>query len=38
VTRARQRVALSWAAARVAGGPAVRKPSRFLSGLRVRAA
>jgi DNA helicase-2/ATP-dependent DNA helicase PcrA len=37
VTRARQRVALSWAAARAPGAPAVRKPSRFLSGLRVSA-
>jgi DNA helicase-2/ATP-dependent DNA helicase PcrA len=37
VTRARQRVALSWAAARVPGGPPVRKPSRFLTGLRVHA-
>jgi DNA helicase-2/ATP-dependent DNA helicase PcrA len=38
VTRARQRVALSWAAARVAGGAPARKPSRFLGGLRVRTA
>jgi DNA helicase-2/ATP-dependent DNA helicase PcrA len=37
VTRARQRVALSWAAARAPGAPAIRKPSRFLSGLRVSA-
>ena len=36
VTRARQRVMLSWAAARTPGGPPVRKPSRFLTGLRVR--
>jgi DNA helicase-2/ATP-dependent DNA helicase PcrA len=35
VTRARQRVALSWAAARAPDGPAGRKPSRFLSGLRL---
>jgi DNA helicase-2/ATP-dependent DNA helicase PcrA len=34
VTRARERVYLSWAAARAAGGRATRSPSRFLSGLR----
>jgi DNA helicase-2/ATP-dependent DNA helicase PcrA len=34
VTRARQRVALSWAAARSPGGRQARKPSRFLASLR----
>ena len=34
VTRARERVYLSWAVARTAGGRATRSPSRFLSGLR----
>lgn len=34
VTRARERVYLSWAAARTAGGRATRSPSRFVSGLR----
>jgi DNA helicase II / ATP-dependent DNA helicase PcrA len=31
VTRARHRLALSWAAARAPGGPPARRPSRFLS-------
>jgi DNA helicase-2/ATP-dependent DNA helicase PcrA len=31
VTRARQRVALSWAAARLPGGAPARRPSRFLN-------
>ncbi|MBV9292305.1 MAG: ATP-dependent DNA helicase UvrD2 [Frankiales bacterium] len=34
VTRARQHLALSWSAARAAGGRRSRKPSRFLDGLR----
>jgi DNA helicase-2/ATP-dependent DNA helicase PcrA len=34
VTRARERVYLSWAAARTAGGRTARSPSRFLTGLR----
>ena len=34
VTRARERVYLSWAAARTAGGRATRSPSRFVSDLR----
>ncbi len=34
VTRARQRVELSWAAARSPGGRQARKPSRFLASLR----
>ena len=34
VTRARQRVALSWAVARSPGGRQARKPSRFLGSLR----
>jgi DNA helicase-2/ATP-dependent DNA helicase PcrA len=34
VTRARERLALSWARARTPGGRATRKPSRFLDGLR----
>ncbi len=37
VTRARQRLFLSWALARSPGGPRTRKPSRFLSGLSRRA-
>ena len=36
VTRARERLFLSWALARSPGGRATRKPSRFLSGLRSR--
>jgi DNA helicase-2/ATP-dependent DNA helicase PcrA len=36
VTRARQRLFLSWALARSAGGRRTRKPSRFLEGLRSR--
>jgi DNA helicase-2/ATP-dependent DNA helicase PcrA len=35
VTRARQRVVLSWAAARAPGGRQARKPSRFLDSLRT---
>ena len=35
VTRARQRVELSWAAARAPGGRQARKPSRFLGSLRM---
>lgn len=34
VTRARSRVLLSWAAAREAGGPVRRRPSRFLDEVR----
>ncbi|MCU0266198.1 MAG: ATP-dependent DNA helicase UvrD2 [Actinomycetia bacterium] len=34
VTRAREHLSLSWAAARAPGGRAVRRPSRFLDGLR----
>ncbi|WP_078970643.1 ATP-dependent DNA helicase UvrD2 [Streptomyces chattanoogensis] len=34
VTRARRHLALSWSLARSPGGRAVRRPSRFLSGLR----
>lgn len=34
VTRAREHLALSWASARAPGGRAVRRPSRFLDGLR----
>ena len=34
VTRARERLALSWASARAPGGRATRRPSRFLDGLR----
>jgi DNA helicase-2/ATP-dependent DNA helicase PcrA len=34
ITRARRHLALSWAAARAAGGRRSRKPSRFLDGLR----
>jgi DNA helicase-2/ATP-dependent DNA helicase PcrA len=36
VTRARQRVLLSWARARTAGGQQARQPSRFLAELRPR--
>ena len=36
VTRARERVFLSWALARSPGGRPSRKPSRFLDGLRPR--
>jgi len=36
VTRARERVFLSWALARSPGGRKVRKPSRFLDGIRPR--
>ena len=36
VTRARQRLFLSWALARSPGGPRTRKPSRFLAGLSRR--
>jgi DNA helicase-2/ATP-dependent DNA helicase PcrA len=35
VTRARERIYLSWSLARSPGGPRSRKPSRFLSGLRL---
>jgi ATP-dependent DNA helicase UvrD/PcrA len=34
VTRARQRLAVSWAVARTPGGRAGRRPSRFLDGIR----
>lgn len=34
VTRAREHVALSWAASRAPGGSRSRRPSRFLDGLR----
>jgi DNA helicase-2/ATP-dependent DNA helicase PcrA len=34
VTRARERVMLSWALARSPGGRAARQPSRFLDGIR----
>jgi DNA helicase-2/ATP-dependent DNA helicase PcrA len=33
ITRARERLCLSWALARTAGGRRTRKPSRFLAGL-----
>jgi DNA helicase-2/ATP-dependent DNA helicase PcrA len=36
ITRARERLFLSWALARSPGGRASRKPSRFLDGLRSR--
>jgi ATP-dependent DNA helicase UvrD/PcrA len=36
VTRARELVCLSWALARSADGPRIRKPSRFIEGLRPR--
>ena len=36
VTRARERLYLSWALARSPGGRPTRKPSRFLDGLRPR--
>ncbi len=36
ITRARQRVALSWALARSPGGRRTRKPSRFLADVRPR--
>jgi len=36
ITRARERLYLSWALARSPGGRATRKPSRFLHGLRSR--
>jgi DNA helicase-2/ATP-dependent DNA helicase PcrA len=36
VTRARQRIFLSWSLARSPGGRRSRKPSRFLDGLRPR--
>jgi DNA helicase-2/ATP-dependent DNA helicase PcrA len=35
ITRAREHMILSWAAARSPGGRAGRRPSRFLSGLRA---
>jgi len=35
VTRARERVFLSWSLARAPGGTRSRKPSRFLAGLRL---
>jgi len=38
ITRARERLYLSWALARSPGGRQARKPSRFLSGIRGRAA
>ncbi len=34
VTRARERITLSWSAARAPGGRGSRRPSRFLDGLR----
>jgi DNA helicase-2/ATP-dependent DNA helicase PcrA len=37
ITRARQHLSLSWAAARAAGGRRSRKPSRFLDALRTSA-
>jgi DNA helicase-2/ATP-dependent DNA helicase PcrA len=37
ITRARQRVCLSWALARSAGGRRTRKPSRFLAEIRPSA-
>ena len=37
ITRARDRVCLSWALARSAGGRRTRKPSRFLADIRPRA-
>jgi DNA helicase II / ATP-dependent DNA helicase PcrA len=36
VTRARELVCLSWALARSADGPRIRKPSRFIEGFRPR--
>jgi DNA helicase-2/ATP-dependent DNA helicase PcrA len=38
VTRARERLYLSWALARSDGGRRTRKPSRFIDGIRSRAA
>jgi DNA helicase-2/ATP-dependent DNA helicase PcrA len=38
MTRARRRLALSWALARNPGGRAGRRPSRFLDGLRPESA
>jgi DNA helicase-2/ATP-dependent DNA helicase PcrA len=38
ITRAREHVRLSWAAARSRGARAGRRPSRFLSGLRIQGA
>jgi DNA helicase-2/ATP-dependent DNA helicase PcrA len=38
ITRARKRLTLSWSLARNPGGPARRKPSRFLTGLRPESA
>ncbi|MGZ4609346.1 MAG: ATP-dependent DNA helicase UvrD2 [Actinomycetes bacterium] len=35
VTRARERLTITWSAARSPGGRAVRKPSRFLDGLHA---
>jgi DNA helicase II / ATP-dependent DNA helicase PcrA len=37
ITRARERLYLSWALARAPGGRRIRKPSRFLAGLTGRA-
>jgi len=37
ITRARERVCLSWALARSAGGRRTRKPSRFLADIQPRA-
>jgi len=34
ITRARRHLSLSWALARAAGGRKIRKPSRFLDGIR----
>ncbi len=36
VTRARQRLYLSWSLARSSGGRQSRKPSRFLDGVAIR--
>jgi DNA helicase-2/ATP-dependent DNA helicase PcrA len=38
MTRARQRLTVSWALARTPGGRSSRKPSRFLTGLRPQTA
>ena len=38
MTRARQRLTVSWALARTPGGRSTRKPSRFLTGLRPQTA
>ena len=38
ITRARERLYLSWSLSRTAGGRRIRKPSRFLADLTGRAA